>query len=31
LNSHLRQLMFDFVMRSIGGEIPSAGARGSSR
>jgi len=31
LNSHLRQLMFDFVMRSIGGETPAAGARSSSR
>jgi dipeptidyl-peptidase 4 len=31
LNSHLRQLMFDFVMRSIGGEIPASGARTSTR
>jgi dipeptidyl aminopeptidase/acylaminoacyl peptidase len=31
LNSHLRQLMFDFVMRSIGGETPVTGARTSSR
>jgi dipeptidyl-peptidase-4 len=31
LNSHLRQLMFDFVMRAIGGEAPAAGARTSSR
>jgi dipeptidyl-peptidase-4 len=31
LNSHLRQLMFDFVMRAIGGETPGAGARTSTR
>ena len=31
LNSHLRQLMFDFVMRSVGGEIPAAGTRSSTR
>jgi dipeptidyl-peptidase-4 len=30
LNSHLRQLMFEFVMRAIGGETP-AGARSSTR
>jgi dipeptidyl-peptidase 4 len=27
LNTHLRQLMFDFVMRAIGGETPASGAR----
>jgi dipeptidyl-peptidase-4 len=31
LNSHLRQLMFDFVMRAIGAETPAAGARTSTR
>ncbi len=31
LNSHLRQLMFDFVMRAIGGETPAAPARTSTR
>jgi dipeptidyl-peptidase-4 len=31
LNSHLRQLMFDFVMRSIGAEAPGPGARTSTR
>ena len=31
LSSHLRQLMFDFAMRAIGGEMPAAGARSSTR
>jgi dipeptidyl-peptidase 4 len=31
LNTHLRQLMFDFVMRSIGAETPAVGARSSTR
>jgi dipeptidyl-peptidase-4 len=31
LNSHLRQLMFDFVMRAIGGETPAASGRSSTR
>jgi dipeptidyl-peptidase-4 len=30
-NSHLRQLMFDFVMRAIGAETPVTGARTSTR
>jgi dipeptidyl-peptidase 4 len=31
LNSHLRQLMFDFAMRAVGGEMPAAGTRSSTR
>jgi len=31
LNTHLRQLMFDFVMRTAGGETPAAVARPSTR
>jgi dipeptidyl-peptidase-4 len=31
LNSHLRQLMFDFVMRAIGAETPAASAPSSTR
>jgi dipeptidyl-peptidase-4 len=31
LNSHLRQLMFDFVMRAIGRETPAASAPSSTR
>jgi dipeptidyl-peptidase 4 len=31
LNSHLRQLMLDFVMRSVGAETPAGGARGATR
>jgi dipeptidyl-peptidase 4 len=31
LNSHLRQLMFDFVMRAIGAETPATSSRTSTR
>jgi dipeptidyl aminopeptidase/acylaminoacyl peptidase len=31
LNSHLRQLMFDFVMRAIDAESPAASTRSSTR
>jgi dipeptidyl-peptidase-4 len=31
LNSHLRQLMFDFTMRAVGAEVPAATNRGATR
>jgi dipeptidyl-peptidase-4 len=31
LNAHLRQLMFDFVMRAVGAETPATGSRTSTR
>jgi len=31
LNSHLRQLMFDFTMRAIEAEVPAAAGRGTTR
>jgi dipeptidyl-peptidase 4 len=31
LNSHLRQLMFDFVMRAVGAETPAGSPRGTTR
>jgi dipeptidyl-peptidase-4 len=31
LNSHLRQLMFDFVMRAVGMDTPATGSRTSTR
>jgi dipeptidyl-peptidase-4 len=31
LNSHLRQLMFDFTMRVVGPEVPPAASRGATR
>jgi dipeptidyl-peptidase-4 len=31
LNSHLRQLMFDFTMRAVGAEVPAAAGRGTTR
>jgi dipeptidyl aminopeptidase/acylaminoacyl peptidase len=31
LNSHLRQLMFDFVMRAVGDETSATGSRSSTR
>ena len=31
LNSHLRQLMFDFTMRAVGAELPAAAGRSSAK
>jgi dipeptidyl-peptidase-4 len=31
LNSHLRQLMFDFTMRAVGADVPEAVGRGTTR
>jgi hypothetical protein len=31
LNTHLRQLMFDFVMRAVGAETPATGSRTATR
>jgi dipeptidyl-peptidase-4 len=31
LNTHLRQLMFDFAMRAVGAEVPAATTRGATK
>jgi dipeptidyl-peptidase-4 len=31
LNTHLRQLMFDFTMRAVGAEVPAAAARPATK